>query len=140
MQYRILGDTGLKVSILGYGCMRLPIKDSSKAVVDEREAIRLIRMGIDGGINYVDTAYRYHGSRSEVILGKALKNGYREKVLLETKLYTPKIRTANDFDTLLDEQLNKLAVDCIDIYLVQYNLKAHFFRRVAAAKRREQET
>ena len=118
MQYRVLGATGLKISILGYGCMRLPIKDSSKAAVDEEEAIRLIRMGIDGGINYVDTAYRYHGSKSEVILGKALKDGYRERVLLETKLYTPKLKTSDDFDKLLEEQLNKLSVDCIDIYLV----------------------
>ncbi len=118
MQYRILGDTGLKVSILGYGCMRLPIKDSSKTDVDEEEAIRLIRLGIDGGINIVDTAYRYHGSKSEIILGKALKDGYREKVLVETKLFTPKLKISNDFDILLDEQLKKLDVDYIDIYLV----------------------
>lgn len=118
MHYRILGKTGLKVSILGFGCMRLPIKDISKAKVDEEEAIRLIRMGIDGGINYVDSAYRYHKSKSEIILGKALKDGYREKVVLETKLYTPKLKVAEDFDTLLAEQLKKLDVDCIDIYLV----------------------
>ena len=118
MKYRTLGKTGLKVSILGFGCMRLPIKDTAKAKVDEEEAIRLIRMGIDGGINYVDTAYRYHGSKSEVILGKALKDGYREKVILETKLYTPKLNKTEDFEKLLDEQLTKLAVNTIDVYLV----------------------
>lgn len=118
MQYRNLGKTGLKVSILGFGCMRLPIKDLSTSEVDEEEAIRLIRMGIDGGINYVDTAYRYHGSKSEIILGKALKNGYREKVILETKLYTPGLKTSDDFNKLLDEQLKKLDVKCIDVYLI----------------------
>ncbi len=118
MQYRTLGKTGLKVSIIGFGCMRLPIKNPSTTEVDEEEAIRLIRMGIDGGINYVDSAYIYHGSKSEIILGKALKDGYREKVILETKLYTPKLVTSNDFDILLDEQLMKLGVDCIDVYLV----------------------
>ena len=118
MHYRILGNTGLKASILGFGCMRLPIKDISKAKVDEEEAIRLIRLGIDGGINYVDSAYRYHNSRSEIILGKALKDGYREKVILQTKLYTPKLTVPEDFDNLLDEQLKKLQVDCIDVYLI----------------------
>ena len=118
MKYRILGKTGLKVSILGFGCMRLPIKNQDSSKVDEDEAIRLIRMGIDGGINYVDTAYRYHGSRSEIILGKALKDGYREKVILETKLYTPKLNKMDAFEKLLDEQLRKLAVKCIDVYLI----------------------
>jgi len=118
MKYRILGKTGLKVSILGFGCMRLPIKNPSTKEVDEDEAIRLIRMGIDGGINYVDSAYRYHGSKSEIILGKALKDGYREKVILETKLYVPKLNTTNDFEKLLDEQLRKLDVKCIDVYLI----------------------
>jgi len=118
MQYRTLGKTGLRVSIIGFGCMRLPIKNPSTAEVDEEEAIRLIRMGIDGGINYVDTAYKYHGSKSEIILGKALKNGYREKVILETKLYTPGLNTSDDFNKLLDEQLKKLNVNCIDVYLI----------------------
>ncbi len=118
MQYRTLGKTGLRVSIIGYGCMRLPISDPSTAEVDEEEAIRLIRMGIDGGINYVDSAYKYHNSKSEIILGKALKDGFREKVILETKLYTPGLKSPEDFDKLLDEQLKKLDVSCIDVYLI----------------------
>ncbi|NHJ05422.1 MAG: aldo/keto reductase [Candidatus Heimdallarchaeota archaeon] len=118
MKFRTLGKTGLKVSILGFGCMRLPIMDSATLEVDEDEAIKLIRMGIDGGINYVDTAYRYHGSKSEIILGKALKDGYREKVFIETKLFTPKLNKTEDFEKLLDEQLKKLDVKFIDIYLI----------------------
>ncbi|NHJ47989.1 MAG: 4Fe-4S dicluster domain-containing protein [Asgard group archaeon] len=119
MQYRTLGETGLKVSILGMGCMRLPVTIvKRKAVVMEEEAIRVIRKAIDSGINYVDSAYRYHGSQSEIILGKALKDGYREKVFIETKLYTPGLKTADDFDRLLDEQLKKLDVNYIDVYLV----------------------
>jgi len=118
MRYRLLGKTGLKVSVLGFGCMRLPIKNLSTAEVDEEEAIRLIRMGIDGGINFVDSAYRYHNSKSEVILGKALKDGYREKVYIETKLLTSNLRETDDFEKLLTEQLAKLDVEYIDIYLV----------------------
>jgi predicted aldo/keto reductase-like oxidoreductase len=119
MHYRTYGKTGLKVSILGMGCMRLPVEIvNNKPKVKEKEAIEVIRKAIDGGVNFVDSAYRYHNSKSEVVLGKALKDGYREKVFVETKLYTPKIRKAEDFDALLDEQLKKLGVEYIDVYLV----------------------
>ncbi|MFX1606126.1 MAG: aldo/keto reductase, partial [Promethearchaeota archaeon] len=79
MQYRRLGKISDKVSALGFGCMRLPtIEQGGK--INRDEAIRLIRKGIDNGINYVDNAWTYHSGESEVVLGLALKNGYRERV------------------------------------------------------------
>jgi hypothetical protein len=85
MRYRELGNIGKKASILGFGCMRLPKLEEDKPAIDHEKAIPLIREGIDKGINYVDTAYPYHDHESEIVLGKALKDGYREKVFLATK-------------------------------------------------------
>ena len=82
MKYTNFKDN--KVSLLGMGCMRLPLGADDK--VDEAEAIRVIRHGIDSGITYIDTAYMYHNGFSERVIGKALKDGYREKVLLADKM------------------------------------------------------
>ena len=87
MQYVPFGSLGFDISRLGFGCMRLPVrKENDKDVIDRPAAIQLIRNGIDGGINYVDTAYGYHSGESEIVVGQALKDGYREKVKLTTKL------------------------------------------------------
>ncbi|MGX8773790.1 MAG: aldo/keto reductase, partial [Bacillota bacterium] len=79
MLYRNLKNIDYDVSLLGIGCMRFPVRDDG--TVDEEESIRMIRRAIDSGVNYVDTAYTYHGGLSEVIVGKALKDGYRERTL-----------------------------------------------------------
>ena len=117
MTYRTFGRTGWRVSALGLGCMRLPTRGSSDAV-DDPEAIRLIRRAIDGGVNYVDSAHGYHGGRSEVVLGMALADGYRERVKLVTKMPVWHVKEAADFDRLLDEQLGRLRTDHLDLYLL----------------------
>jgi len=118
MEYRLFDKIGKPVSLFGIGCMRLPtIKDGDRNVVDENEAIRMIRYGIDHGVNYIDTAYTYHDGQSERIVAKALKDGYREKVLLATKSPVWKVNEYSDLERLLDEQLSKLETDTIDFYL-----------------------
>ena len=120
MQYVPFGRLGFDVSRLGFGCMRLPTlpEADGKAKIDREAAIALIRRGIDGGINYVDTAYPYHDGESEIVVGQALKDGYREKVRLTTKLPLWAVNEESDMNRLLDEQLKKLDVPYVDFYLM----------------------
>lgn len=115
MLYRRMPKNNDELSILGYGCMRYPMIDGR---VDEPRAITQIRSAIDQGVNYMDTAWPYHAGESEVILGKALQDGYRDKVRIATKLPFWMIRTRDDMDRYLAAQLKKLGTDHIDYYLV----------------------
>ncbi len=117
MKYRPFGRTGWQVSVLGLGCMRLPTLGAYEKV-NEPEAIRLIRHAIDGGVNYVDSAWGYHGQQSEVVLGKALADGYRDRVKVVTKMPTWLVKEPADFERFLTGQLGKLQTDRIDLYLM----------------------
>jgi len=118
MIYREIGRTGINSSVLGLGCMRLPVQDIDNSLIDKEKAIEMIRYAIDHGVSYIDTAYPYHGGESERIVGEALKDGYRERITLITKSPGWLIKTQDDFFKYLDEQLEKLGVDCLDIYLL----------------------
>jgi predicted aldo/keto reductase-like oxidoreductase len=118
MRYRRFGSLDFEVSALGFGCMRLPTLSDDTADIDEADAMRMVRYAIDQGVNYVDTAYPYHGGNSERFLGRALQDGYRERVKLATKLPCWLVNGPEDFDRLLDEQLERLQAEYVDFYLL----------------------
>ena len=116
------------------GCMRLPQAQTRETEkVDEIEAIKMIRYAIDHGVTYIDTAYDYHEGASEVIVGKALQEGYREKTKLATKLPLWHVKSYRDLERLLDEQLARLQVDYVDFYLL-HALNAKWWQTVKELK------
>lgn len=114
MEYRKFGKTEMKPSILGFGMMRL--QKNADGSLDEAWAIKTLREAIDDGLTYVDTAYAY--GDSERVTGLCLADGYREKVTLATKIPVNKVETEEDFNRILDEELQKLQTDHIDVYLL----------------------
>lgn len=106
MPYRALGGTGEQVSLIGLGGFHIGKQQ------DERESIRLIRTAIDRGINFMDNCWDYHDGVSEIRMGKALQDGYRQKVFLMTKIDG---RTKESAARQLDESLRRLRTDHLDL-------------------------
>jgi predicted aldo/keto reductase-like oxidoreductase len=106
MIYRTLGRTGEKVSIIGLGGFHIGHQS------DENESIRIIRTAIDGGINFMDNCWDYNEGKSEQRMGKALRDGYRDKVFLMTKIDG---RTGKAATEQLEESLQRLQTDHIDL-------------------------
>jgi predicted aldo/keto reductase-like oxidoreductase len=129
MKYRKMGALDWEVSALGFGCMRLPPRRFNRLRADTDASIRIIRHGIDLGINYIDTAWLYHLGDSEKILGQVLQDGYRERVHLATKLPMFLVRRTEDFDRYLNTQLERLQTDHLDVYLF-HGLNSGQFEKV----------
>jgi len=138
MLSRTLGPNGPEVSVLGFGCMRLPVVDGVQNHIDYPAATEMLRGAIDSGVNYVDTAFPYHGTgfaepgESERFVGMALGDGYRERVLLATKMPSWLIESRDDMERHLNDQLERLQTDHVDCYLL-HALKAEWWDKLEAA-------
>lgn len=116
MKYRDFGKTGLKISQIGFGCMRLPeIDRDGKRIVDEEKAIPMLRRGYELGINYFDTAVFYNNGQSQYVVGRALKP-FRDKVMISTKLPLDMVKEADDFKRVLHQSLERIDTPYIDFY------------------------
>ncbi|RIE16100.1 aldo/keto reductase [Candidatus Cryosericum septentrionale] len=133
MNYRSFGRLDWKPSALGFGTMRLPTVGEDPSVIDEQQAITMLRTGIDGGINYVDTAYPYHGGKSETLVGKALQEGYRCKVHLATKMPSWLIESQADMTHYFEEQLQRMQTDHVEFYLL-HGLNAERWHKLRDAR------
>ena len=134
MKYRTMGKLGIKSSAFGLGCMRFNGAPSGDSVIDEQKAVSLIRRAIDGGVNYIDTAYVYLNKTSEIVLGKALLDGYRDRVTIATKMPAEAVKDRESMQALLDEELRKLQTDHIDFYLMHgiNKEKWEYFKSIGA--------
>jgi len=108
----------LPISSLSFGCMRLPIVGLEPAHIDEEQATGLLHQAIDAGVNYLDTAWPYHGGHSEPFLARALRGPWRDRVQLATKHPVWLASTEADWERYLDQQLERLETDRIDFYLL----------------------
>lgn len=127
MEKRRMEKLGVQLSLLGFGCMRFPV--TAEGSIDEPEAERMMDRAIAAGVNYIDTAYGYHGGESERLVGRVLKKYDRASYYLATKLPCWKVETLEDVEKLFQEQLEKLQTDYIDFYLM-HALDGKSFRRM----------
>lgn len=115
------------LSILGFGCMRLPKKGNA---IDEEESAKMIISAIDNGVNYFDTAYIYQNGKSESTLGKVLAQGFRDKVNIATKIPPFLVKKTTDFDKIFNTQLERLQTDHIDYYLIHMLMDVQTWERL----------
>ncbi|UCF71222.1 MAG: aldo/keto reductase [candidate division WOR-3 bacterium] len=119
MIYRSFGTTNIKLSQIGFGAMRFPLTEEyDPTKIDEVKATEMLHYAIDNGVNYIDNAYPYHRQTSEIFLGKALRDGYRERVYLATKMPVWLVKSKDDSIKYFEEQLLRLQTDVIDMYLL----------------------
>ena len=134
MQYRDFGRIDFKPSALGFGAMRLPVRldDDGRPIfrdIDYDLADAMLHRAIEGGVNYVDTAWMYHEENCEAWLGRALQGGWRERVRLATKMPVWNVKQPSDFDRILGIQLERLQTGHIDFYLL-HSLNGEHWRQV----------
>ena len=142
MEYRTLRGTDEKVSLLGFGCMRLPRIDPDKPEIDYELGQKMVDYAYAHGVNYFDTAYPYHQGLSEPFIGAALKKYPRESYNLVTKLFIPALKEESDIDRIFNEQLDRCKVDYFDFYLAhalnaeRFELieRLHVFERLSEFK------
>jgi len=139
MEYRTFGNTGIRISRLGFGAMRLPMVEiDGRRVVDEEKAIAMLHRAFELGVNYVDTAWFYCDGQSEIVVGKALK-GWRDKVYVSTKY---PVGNEKGYRELLEIQLQRLDTDHIDLYhfhgigewFLKHERRDEFIREALRAK------
>lgn len=128
MEKRKMEKLGIETSLLGFGCMRFPVTADGK--IDEPLAEKMMDQAIAAGVNYIDTAYPYHGGESETFVGKVLKKYDRNSFYLATKLPCWKVNKIEDVDTIFQEQLGKLQTEYIDFYLLHALDKERFHKMV----------
>lgn len=127
MLYREMASTGDRLSILGFGCMRLPGRGPR---IDEKRARAQLLSAVERGVNYIDTAFQYHVGASEPFVGKVVSEaGIRDRVNIATKLPPWNVRVREDMDRILGVQLQRLRTDRIDYYLV-HSLAARSFDKM----------
>jgi len=134
MRYRPFGRGKERVSVLGLGCMRMPVLGDGFSPIDEERATAIVRSAIERGINYLDTAPTYHDGTGEDFVGRALQGGYRDKVHLATKMSRKAVDSREDCRQLISDQLRRLRSDRIDMYLLHNVTKDswRFFEDVGA--------
>ena len=130
MDKRNLKSIGKDISLLGFGCMRLPIKNDNTEDIDFQTGQEMVDTAIHAGVNYFDTAWGYHGGKSELFIGEALKKYNRDSFYLATKMPTwdilESIETAED---IFNKQLERCQVEYFDFYLA-HNVTADTYPRV----------
>lgn len=136
MLYRTFGKTGERVSVLGFGNMRLPVVNGDYGHIDEPKAMNIVSCAIEHGVNYLDTSWPYHSAgmagegQSEPFVGKVLKAVGRDKMFVATKLPIWLVEKREDMDAYLDKQLERLGTDYVDFYLVHNVSRVHWPRMV----------
>ena len=134
MTYRVNPKNGDKISLLGYGCMRLPVLSTAtspnSAEIDEPAAISLLDHAIENNVNFFDTAYPYHGGRSEVVVGNALKRHRRSDFFLCTKMPTNMNPTLEMAKEIFANQLKRCQTDYFDYYLLHAIMATARYRAI----------